>query len=235
MSLRQPSQNLELNELARQCGQETNNYYHQRESDPRFCFELFRRAIVEGNQLAWECVCTQYQPMVAGWVKQHRGFGASGEDIEYFVNGAFAKISRNLNAQKFSSFSDLGSLLRYLKMCVHSVITDFNRLAEQAHQYDESMEDMRVELRQPGTAVEEQVVDSTSNQALWDYLKEKLNDEKERLVVEGLFILDLKPREIYDRSPRVFRDVDEIYQVKQNVIARLRRDPGMRAFMGTDG
>jgi hypothetical protein len=234
MSFEPSSPHLDLNELARKCGQETSNYYHHRESDPRFCFELFRRAIVESNQLAWECVCTQYRPMVAGWVKQHKGFQATGEEVEYFVNGAFAKIAGNLDAGKFRGFSDLGFLLRYLKMCVHSVITDFNRLAEQAHQYDASLEDMTVELRQPGTAVEQQVEDSASNHALWEYLREKLHDEQERLVVEGLFILDLKPREIYERSPRSFRDVEEIYQVKQNVIARLKRDPGMQAFMGMD-
>ena len=60
------------------------------------------------------------------------GLQSSGEDVLYFVNCAFEKIWIALTPEKFSHFTQLASLLSYLKMCMHSVIVDHNRLQEQA-------------------------------------------------------------------------------------------------------
>jgi hypothetical protein len=48
--------------------------------------------------------------------------------------------------------------------------------------------------------------------------------------MEGLFVLDLKPRELYLRHKHEFADVAEVYRVKQNVIARLSRDAEFRSM-----
>ncbi len=209
-------QHLILAELASWCAKETDLYFQHQSSNSSFCFELFRRAIQERDQAAWEIICSQYQALVAGWVKRHHGFESSGEEIQYFVNGAFGKISGTITPNRFDSFPDTGSLLRYLKMCVHSVIVDHNRTADQTNVYplDESTEEPR--------------------QALWDLINARLHDEKERLVVYGSFALDLKPQEVYDLFRSVFSDVDEIYRIKQNVLARLRRDPEFRKLFGAD-
>ena len=69
---------------------------------------------------------------------------------------------------------------------------------------------------------------------LWRQVGALLHDGKERRLVYGAFVLGLKPREIRDRWPRSFRDVDEVYLVKQNVLARLRRSDEMRKFLGGD-
>jgi hypothetical protein len=45
-------------------------------------------------------------------------------------------------------------------------------------------------------------------------------------------MLDLKPQELYDHFRGVFSDVDEVYRVKQNVLARLRRDPEFQKLLG---
>jgi len=50
----------------------------------------------------------------------------------------------------------------------------------------------------------------------------------------GSFVLALKPQEIFDLLRNRFRDIDEIYRVKQNVISRLRRDSDFRKFVGGD-
>ncbi|MGE5251434.1 MAG: RNA polymerase sigma factor [Bacteroidota bacterium] len=232
MSIDPQPRQLSLTDLARICAHETEIYYQHRSHDPRYCFELFRRAIGERDQSAWELVCIQYQPMVSGWVRQHPAFESSGEQVEYFVNGAFARIAGNLTPDKFRSFSDLGYLLRYLKMCVHSVIVDYIRSAERAPQHA-SIEDLAVEPKTPGPAIEDQVADSLDSQALWQWISDRLRDEKERLVVQGIFVLALKPGELYDYYPAAFTSVEEIYQIKQNVLARLRRDPDAKSFLGT--
>jgi hypothetical protein len=222
-------QQMAVVDLADKCAQETENYFHQQSHDSTYCFELFRRAIQEHNQSAWEIICVQYQPLVTGWVKQHRGFETTGEEVQYFVNGAFGKIAATLSPVKFDGFSNIGSLLRYLKMCVHSVIVDYNRMVDQVNLYP--LEDASQE---PSTepATEDQALDRSHDRAMWEWINSWLEDEKERRVIYGLFVLALKPQELHDHFQNLFSEVDEIYRVKQNVIARLRRDPEFRKLLG---
>jgi hypothetical protein len=231
MSHEDNPKNLNLSDLAHNCAEETELFFQHRDHDTRYCFELFRRAIRENNQFAWETIFNQYESLVTGWVKQHRGFEASGEEAQFFVTGAFAKISSNLTSEKFTKFSDLQSVLYYLKMCVHSVITDFNRVAGSAFQ-QVSLDELQSNVKENSPATEEIVLDRFDNQALWDQLTERLNDEKERLVMQGVFILALKPRELCDHYAGKFSDVEEVYRIKQNVLARLRRDAEFRKLLG---
>lgn len=229
MSSEVKPQHMGLGDLADWCAHQTELYFQHQSYDPSYCFELFRRAIRERDQPAWERICLQYQALVAGWVRQHSRFETSGEDVQYFVNGAFAKIAVSLTSEKFGGFSDIGALLRYLKLCVHSVIMDYSRLIEQDHFTD--LEDASEE-GSPEPSPEQQTMDRSEQQALWSLLESRLQDEKERAVIQGSFVLALKPQELFDHYPKLFTDIDEIYRVKQNVIARLRRDPEFRRFLG---
>ena len=233
MSHETKPQHMAAAELAKHCAHETELYFRHQDHDPSYCFELFRRAIRDQDQPAWELICLQYQPLVAGWVRQHSRFESSGEEVQYFVNGAFGKIAVTLTPDKFGGFSDIGSLLRYLKMCVHSVIVDYERAAERERFYALDLDDVsREQVRDP--SLEEQVADHMDRGELWDLIKARLQDEKEYSVIYGSFVLALKPRELYDMSRNLFCDVDEIYRVKQNIIFRLRRDPELRRFFGED-
>jgi hypothetical protein len=229
MSPETEPQHMPVAELAHKCAQETENYFHHQIHDSSYCFELFRRAIQDKNQSAWDIICAQYQPLVSGWVKQHRGFETTGEEIQYFVNGAFGKIAATLSPVKFDDFPNIGSLLRYLKLCVHSVIVDYNRAADQVNLFP--LEDASEEAStEPAT--EDQALDRSQDQAMWDWINGWLEDEKERRVIYGLFVLALKPQELFDHFRNLFQEVDEIYRVKQNVIARLRRDAEFRKLLG---
>ena len=221
---------LTLTELADHCAQETEGFFQGQSYDPQYCFELFRRAILEQDQLAWEAIHVQYQSLVAGWVNKHRGFETSGEEAQYFVNRAFEKIWVAMTPDRFRRFSDLKALLGYLKMCVNSVIVDHTRSLEQASLYI-SAEESTIEARAHGPAREEGALDRLYRQIIWESMDARLHDEKERLVVYGSFILGLKPRELYDRFRTMFSDVDEVYRVKQNILARLRRDTDFQKLL----
>lgn len=224
-------QDMALADLADWCTHQTELYFQHQSHDPRYCFELFRRAIGEQDQPAWALICLEYQALVAGWVRQHSRFEASGEEAQYFVNGAFGKIAVSLTPDKFGGFSDIGSLLRYLKMCVHSVIMDYIRLTEQER--FAPLEDASEE-GSPDPSPEEQAMDRSDQQALWGLINSRLQDEKERAAIYGSFVLALKPQELYELFRNLFSDIDEIYRVKQNIISRLRRDPEFRKFLGGD-
>ena len=220
-------------DLAQRCADETEHYFHNQTHDTQYCFELFRRAIHEDDQYAWEIIYNQYQALVSGWVKQHSGFETSGEEITFFVTGAFAKISSILTPEKLDKFSNLQSLLSYLKMCVHSVITDYIRTVDRAN-LQVPLDEMPPNIKETGPAPEEEVFDKLDNQSFWAWINEKLNDEKERLVMHGIFVLALKPRELCNHFGSVFTEVEDVYRIKQNVMARLRRDPEFRKFLGVD-
>jgi hypothetical protein len=222
-------QSFSIPDLARCCAQETERYFRKQSHDSRYCFELFRRAVRDRDQFAWEMIYTQYNSLVAGWVIQNQRFEAAGEDVEYFVNGAFAKMANILTPSKFEGFSDLSFVLQYLKMCVHSVIVDFDRSAHQEH-WDSLDQIEEKESDEP--RVENQEADRAFRKAFWDWINARLHDEKEHAVIYGSFVLELKPQELLVHYQKVFVDLDEIYRVKQNVLARLRRDDEFQKLVG---
>jgi len=231
MSHENELKHMAVESLAQHCAQETNHYFKREDHDTSYCFELFRRALEERNTSAWDTICVQYQALVSGWVNKHHGFATSGEEVDYFVNGAFGKISATLSPDRFRSFSGIGALLGYLKMCVHSVITDYNRILEYTELF--ALDEAEKEQSEDPSP-EEQTMDRSNRQLVWDATSKRLHDEKERSVIYGSFVLDLKPQEIYDHFPGLFVDVDEIYHVKQNIISRLRRDAEFRKLLGLD-
>lgn len=228
-----PPEELTITGLAERCAQETELFFQRKSHDSRYCFELFRRAIVERNERAWECIYAQYRAEVTGWVRRHPASAATREEVQYFVNLAFEKMWLALTAEKFQGFSELKSVLRYLQMCAHSVMIDFMRQAERMDEEDIA-EDQEIEPGDSDSSTESRVLDQIEGEALWEWIGAHLNDEKERLVVRGSFIYGLKPSEIHAQNTHIFANPGEVYRVKQNVIARLRRDPELRKLLGLD-
>jgi hypothetical protein len=222
-----------LSDLAQRCSTETERFFRGQEYDPEQCFELFRRAILKRDQRAWEAIYAQYEPLVKSWVSRHPGYPSSGEEMPYFVNRAFEKIWAALTPEKFGRFPELEGLLRYLKLCVHSVISDHNRakkLDEQVALTDQAVSPQG-EHENP---VEERALAQAGRLSFWEAIRARLNNEVEEQVVYGSFVLGLKPGEILDEFSQTFSDVEEIYRVKQNVLARLRRDQALENLFEMD-
>lgn len=217
---------LPLGQLAQQCAAQSERYFQRQDSDPRYCYELLRRAIFERNQQAWTLFYNQYRPLVASWVLRHPAFVQSGEEVQYFVNCAYEKFWSAMSPQKFGNFVDLKSLLRYLQMCVHSVIVD------QIRQAEHSALSLNLETTHGDSGG---ALDRAAREEFWRWLEPRLHSDKERQVIYGSFFMELKPRELYAEFRQVFRDVGEVHRVKENVLARLRRDPELRAYFSIDG
>jgi hypothetical protein len=215
---------LTITGIAHRCTQETELFFRRQRYDPRYCHELFRRAIVSRDQRAWDLIYAQYRPLVTAWVQRHSAFPASGEEVQYFVNRAFEKMWNALTPEKFANFADLGSVLKYCQMCTHSAILDQVRKTELA---TVDLEDEGGVTGQVAKAMadEPDALDHVHRQELWQEITTRLKNEKECKVLYGSFVLGLKPRELYHHFSRTFRDVQEVYRVKENLLARLRRDP----------
>lgn len=223
-------QRLTLPALVHRCAEESERYFRKESFDPRFCYEIFRRAIDQRDSRAWEHVYNQYRTLVAGWVHRNAAFPETGEEVQYFVNRAFEKMWAALTPQKFARFPDLKSLLRYLQMCVHSAIVDHARREKVGSvELDERAE---IGLMAASASIEEQALARVQREAFWKWLEGRLQSRKEREVVYGCFVLALKPRELYKRSREMFDDVTDIYRIKQNLLARLRRDTTLEEVLG---
>jgi hypothetical protein len=123
-------------------------------------------------------------------------------------------------------------VLRYLQMCVHSAILDHVR-AREKFKVEEASETVG-ERVEPGPGLEEDTLAQAGREALWRYVSGRLNNDKERLMIYGCFVLSLKPRDLPAHFPGTFADARDVYRTKQNVLDRLRRDPEVSKFAGDD-
>ena len=207
--------------LVQQCRRESQRFFQHQPNDPTFCYELFRRAMIGRDQAAWSAIYDQYTPLALGWVERHASFAGCEEESLYFVNRAFEKMWSALSPEKFSRFPDLKSLLRYLQLCIHSVIIDYARTAQQ------------VELAEPTGSwqgLESDVLAEMARGELWQRIGTHLTDKREKQLLYYRYALGLKPREICNRFADEFPEVGEIYVMNQNILARLRRDDALRQF-----
>ncbi|HET9922387.1 MAG TPA: sigma-70 family RNA polymerase sigma factor [Ktedonobacteraceae bacterium] len=216
-------QRLSVNDLARCCAEETSKFLKQSVSNDRYCLELFRRAIVKRDDDAWACIYQQYAPLVLTWVTQHQSAApVLGQDGGApLVNAAFAKFSQALTPAKMDNFDSLAAILKYLKMCVHSVVADEVR-SRQSRQYEETLELIEHEPASDDPA--DDVVSNISAQGLWQVIQEELNGEDERILIYLAYIQGMKPSEISSQHRRLFPTVDDVYRIKRNVLERLRRN-----------
>lgn len=223
---------LDVDRLADECAEHTAKFFSRTTHDIGYCYELFRRAIVGRNHYAWEKVHHQYQALVSKWVRHHSGLPDTGEEVDYFVNCAFEKMWLAIDAEKFNKFPDVAELLRYFKMCVHSVIVDYKRV-NPINSVD--MEPLTPLLHQNLPSVEEQVTDQLERQRLWETVTALTQNEKESIILKFTFLYDLRPSEIYEANSDVFESLDELYRVKRNLLKRLRRNPALQPFLTQNG
>ncbi len=215
---------------AHACHRQTELFWQGQAFDPCYCYELWRRTLAQPleaeSKRAWTFVHHQYLRQAAIWAKGHPYFSQTGQEPEDLGALALEKMWVTFSRQpdKFSQFprEDAGiclkSLLRFLKMCVHSIVMDALRQREQG-----------APLEQADTAFFATPTTESSNlEAFWRCIYERLLDEEERLVLDAMFIYGLKPRQIQDRYAAHFPDVQRIYRIKENVLARFRRDEALR-------
>jgi DNA-directed RNA polymerase specialized sigma24 family protein len=216
---------LSLPTLVRRCATESDHFYHNRPYDASFAHELFRRALVERDEIAWEHVYTHYSPLVESWVRRSGAFVGSGESSEFFVGAAFTKFWRAVSPERFATFATLAALLSYLQLCTGSVVIDSVR----AQSWAEMVADDSLPADQaPRGSADDEAIDRVSRAEFWRYIDTQLHCDAERAVVLGSFVLGMKPGEICDQRPDLFASVGDVYNIKRNVLSRLSRNPELR-------
>jgi hypothetical protein len=219
---------MDLASLVRRCATESERFYRGQQHDTRYSYELFRRALVERDEAAWEQLYLHYSGLVEGWIRRSGAFTSSGESSEYFVVGAFTKFWRALSPERFASFPTLASLLQYLQLCSTSVVIDSVRAQSWAEMLPE---ETITPHHAPHYSPDEEAMSRVDSEEFWRFIDGQLNSEVERVVVYCSFVLSLTPRAIYAKRSELFGSVNDVYNVKRNVLGRLSRNQQLRALV----
>lgn len=219
---------LSVDALAQACRLELKAYATQKGSQllPEhgiYGYELFRRAIEDRDDLAWDSIYEYYGPLLRSWIKLKMTASVllqwEGEDV--LLNGVLAKFAQSMTAEKMRFCPSLASCLSYLKLCVMSVTADTIR-THQARQYEASL--TYIEAEPASGDLADDVVNGLLAQQFWRLIQEELHDEKERLVIVLTYGYDMPPRDICRYYPRVFPSTETVHRIKRNVLARLQRN-----------
>jgi DNA-directed RNA polymerase specialized sigma24 family protein len=191
------------------------------------CHELFRRAICEFDQRAWEAVFTQYNGLVLANVQRHP-WAASRADHDYLANRAFERFWKAIGPDRFEQFANLAALLAYLKTCVHSAVVNEIRAnhGRDVMSVSEADEDAGKSEDIAGL-----ILNEIAARDLWAQVQTELRDEPERVVAHLSFVLDYKPSEIQQQRPDLFPTIKDVYRIKHNIVDRLTNRRRLGKFL----
>lgn len=219
---------LSLEVLQEKCAEESNRFFRDEANDEQFCYELFRRAITDKDELAWQYVYEQYEWLVRGWVLQKSSFQSLDNRLEDIVQRTFCRFWQSFTAEKFERCNTLAEILRYLQMCVSSTVNDQLRRAKDERVL-RPLEALIDESSQE--TVETRIIRAATRREFWNELRRHLKDEHEVFLVSCYFVEGMKPGEIHRRYPDVFPDVNDIYRLKRNILNRLGRTESLKKWL----
>ncbi len=214
---------LSVEELARRCAEETDKFNHRHSNDPRFCFELLRRALAEDQPEAFTYVYQTYERQVIGWVYSHSRFAQTGESAEFFAYAAMRKFYFALRGEKFNRFPDLPRVLTYLKSCVHTEVMQYLR-DHQSSSLTLTAADEVEQLSDLNTQV--------FITEIWARIQALLPDERDRQLARCAFFQDLKPRQIVTAFPLLWSNERDVTLALYRIRRVLRNDSTLRQLLG---
>jgi hypothetical protein len=217
-----------LEELCQEARLQEQNFVSGSPSDDAAGVELFRRAIAERDEEAWAAVIDLYRGLLLAQTGRQVVRGLVDEDDGFCVDRAFQRFWQATRSGRMHEFSDLASILKYLKMCLGSVLLDEARARRRrpAASLDDVPPETRVSADPAAT-----VIGHIARRELWQVIYHELRDQSERRIAELSFVAGLTPREIRARHPDCFADVADVYRIKRTLIERLRRSPAIQRLL----
>lgn len=207
---------LRLSELVEYCLQHMDAYRRGEPSTDVFGVELLRRATVEGDQEARTSFQECLGEVVYGWLRRHPRWDTAArlDSEEHYVALTFARFWQATTQQRLE-FHTLAAAMRYLHTSLNGALLDALRAY---------MRPRGVALSEPGDPREPAAEDCADSSEVWEILCTMLLGEHEQRLAFLLFHCGLSPREIVQRYPQEFRDVQEISSLRRSILERLLRN-----------
>lgn len=214
-------QSLALAALSDACRRETEAFRARGASDPAYCLELFRRALQERTQDAWQHLMACFGGNVRAWLYRHprRASALAYQDETFYLTGTFAKLWET-NQRSPIILQSLPAVLSYLQRCLHTVVMEEARFWEGTRERRVQQVPLEEgEATEDGSSLEG---DLLAREDLAD-LVSCASDERERRLIALRWLRGYKPAEIVERWPEEYPSVREVYQMLQNILARYDR------------
>jgi hypothetical protein len=211
-----PPGDMSLEALTHRSLLEMQKFRHNEPSDDRYCLELLRRALVEEDEIAWTIVYSHWQETVRHWLRKNANSTAAlrYDEEQSYIDDTFKRFWLSVKAQHLE-LTSLAGTLRYLRLCLNSVLIDtlrtYARKQVLALPESDSPDELLVE-------------ESYHESEWWVVIESMLKDERERRAIYLLYHCGLKPKEIMRRCPGEFADEQEIYRIRRNGLDRLKRN-----------
>lgn len=204
---------LSISALVEQCQQEIQAYRRGELSNEASGLELLRRAIVQGDQDAWNGVQQSFSESVRAWLHGHprREAACRLESEETYMAQAFERF-RQAAVQQQIAFQTLSGAGVYLRASLHGVIMDRLRTNSLPGEIPSPI---------PGEPRLKNQIDSN---AAWEVLQALQLSEREQRLAYLLYHCGLGPREIVRLCPQEWSDINEISRLRCNILQRVLRN-----------
>jgi DNA-directed RNA polymerase specialized sigma24 family protein len=229
-----PPGEMRLDALTGCCMNEINKYRRGEAHDDTYCLEIFRRAIVQQDERAWEVLVARFHDTMISWLRRHPGseLACQRESEQYFIDRAFTRFWRSTVQKRQMEFSTLAAALYYLKTCLVCEVLDVLRSERRSRElplpdvgFSEHAQWQEKEaLRQESRFAEPQANDPDESDELWEAIESLLPDQRDRRLAYLLYYCNLKPRQVVYYCPDEFSDVKEVYYLGRNIYDRLIRN-----------
>src|SRR2546425_12568516 len=192
-------------------------YRRGESSDDQYGVELFRRALVQHDPLAWEAVQHCFNETMLHWIRAHpyRMSACRFVSEENYVVQAWTRLWMASIGERGLAFGTLTAVLRYLRASLNGAILDTLQA------YTRPKE---IPLSAPGDPEELFAEDLDEGREIWESIRSLLPDEREQRLAYLLFHCGLKPREIVRLRPQEFHNVQDIYRLRCNITEQLLRN-----------
>ncbi len=207
------AQALSISALVEKCRQEIQAYRRGKPSNGAYGLELLHRAIMQGDQDAWNGVQQSFGESVRVWLHGHprREAASRLESEETYMAQAFERF-RQAAVQQQIAFQTLSGAGVYLRASLHGVIVDRLRTSSLPRE---------APCPVPGEPRLKNQIDSN---AAWEALQALQLSEREQRLAYLLYHCGLGPREIVRLCPQDWSDVQEIYRLRCNILQRVLRN-----------
>lgn len=213
----------DLELIVRRCAEETKKFLRRLEQDTRYCFELWRRALVEHIDDALCHVYLIYVPLLAGSARRHKLFDLSCADGDYFARIALANFYRTCHGLRFTEmFSELAPAMKYLNACLHSAIAQDVR---DNPPITPLPNDDSLSISSPSTSEND-----VRGSELWEHIRRDLDDPQDESLAYNRFVLQMTPAEIMRLGRSAWKSTREISVALQRIRRKLRNDDTLRGW-----
>ncbi|MGB0384767.1 MAG: RNA polymerase sigma factor [Ardenticatenaceae bacterium] len=197
-----------------------------REDEVGYGFELFRRAIEERDDGAWNALHLHHTRMIYSWINNHPfGVTLGQQEKEDITQETWTKFYRNVikrPAPLVDHFKHVGALFSYLKRCVITVTIDRQRKMAKDNKLQKRLSEDQYMKNSTPEIMLNRLFKEAQRAAVMEWVTENVTDREERLVLGCSYQEGLRPKEIVERYPNEF-DVHKVYRIKERLLKRAKR------------